>query len=89
MIRKTLTILCLIGLLICLVSWGVGYVGWRYATTYAAGFAALACYFASPILHRRKCKKLGLCLKCGYDLRGSKDICPECGEEFGSTGVEG
>ena len=37
------------------------------------------------IHRRRKRKKLGLCIKCGYDLRGSKGRCPECGDEFETT----
>ena len=29
--------------------------------------------------HRHKRRRLSLCVKCGYDLRGSKEQCPECG----------
>ena len=42
-------------------------------------FALLPAYALLPHHRRRKRRKLGLCLKCGYDLRGSEERCPECG----------
>ncbi len=44
-------------------------------------FGLVVWIVGTPLYRRRKRMKLGLCLKCGYDLRGSKDRCPECGEE--------
>ncbi len=35
---------------------------------------------------RRRRRKLGLCLACGYDIRASSGRCPECGKEIPVAG---
>ena len=61
--------------------WNVSLPLWMPVTL----FACFPLYLLTPVHRRRKRKKLGLCVKCGYDLRASKDICPECGQEFETT----
>lgn len=41
--------------------------------------AALPVLWINSHLRRRRRRKQGLCLVCGYDLRASKERCPECG----------
>ena len=39
-----------------------------------------------PARRRRRRKRLGLCIACGYDLTGNTSgICPECGSKIGKT----
>jgi hypothetical protein len=56
--------------------------------------AVLWVVFASPgKLRRRIRRRRGLCVRCGYDLRGSASsastICPECGTAFPSPSGRG
>lgn len=66
------------------------YIGASYIWTGFAFWLACLLFGAWPIvwsglfLRRRRLvnrrRRLGLCLHCAYDLRGSPDRCPECGQ---------
>lgn len=47
-----------------------------------AAYPMMVLVYHSLRRSRRKRRKIGLCLECGYDLRGSKERCPKCGTEF-------
>ena len=63
--------------------YGSGHILFLPLRTAVVVFALMLSWSWYVPLHRRyKRKKLGLCLKCGYDLRASKERCPECGSPF-------
>lgn len=51
-------------------------------------FLVLPAVYGYRVGRRRIRYHRGLCSSCGYDLRASTGLCPECGAAIGSTGVE-
>ncbi len=60
--------------------WGLKLPLWIPTLAFAIGSIS---FIVIPLCRKRT--KLGLCLRCGYDLRTSKERCPECGQEFETT----
>ncbi len=45
-------------------------------------------FIRGPVRRRRR-RRAGLCIKCGYDLTGNESgVCPECGRPWDSRGCE-
>lgn len=52
-----------------------------YWLTLAAAIVGVLSQVPTEVSRRRRQRRIkdGLCLTCGYDLRASKERCPECG----------
>ena len=52
------------------------------AAAFVFGGLAVTFLLLIPRYRRYRCKKRGVCVHCGYDLRGSSTHCPECGSRI-------
>ena len=53
--------------------------GLLWIVPFGGATGSCARYFLDAPAHRSRRRRLGLCERCGYDLRATPDRCPECG----------
>ena len=77
-------------MLITLLAWAIAVIAFMilgpFVTRFWAvlGFVMFAASVAAVVLdprNRQRARSLeGCCVNCGYDLRGTRGTCPECGK---------
>ena len=56
-----------------------GFMGYVPVNLFAVVLLPVIAYLMLPLHRRRRRRRLGLCITCGYDLSGSSASCSECG----------
>jgi hypothetical protein len=53
--------------------------GLLWVVPFGGATGGCARYLLDPPVRQSRRRRLGLCERCGYDLRASPERCPECG----------